>query len=80
MIGTRSFGDDPILVGTLAAAVIEGIQSQGVAATIKHFPGHGDTQVDTHLGLSVLPTLWNGSDQSSCLPFSLPSKLVLGAL
>lgn len=54
VIGTRSFGDDPALVGELAAAVIEGLQSQGVAATAKHFPGHGDTQTDSHLGLPVL--------------------------
>lgn len=54
VIGTRSFGDDPALVGEFAAALIEGIQSQGVAATAKHFPGHGDTQTDSHLGLPVL--------------------------
>jgi beta-N-acetylhexosaminidase len=54
VIGTRSFGDDPEVVGTLASALIAGIQSQGVAATVKHFPGHGDTQVDTHLGLLIL--------------------------
>ncbi|HWR66481.1 MAG TPA: glycoside hydrolase family 3 protein [Bellilinea sp.] len=54
VIGTRSFGDAPVLVGALAAAVIDGIQSQGVAATAKHFPGHGDTYTDSHLGLPVL--------------------------
>lgn len=54
VIGVRSFGDDPALVGALAAAVVEGIQSQGVAATVKHFPGHGDTQTDSHAGLSTL--------------------------
>ena len=54
VIGTRSFGDNPALVGEFAAAVIQGIQSQGVAATVKHFPGHGDTQTDSHLGLPIL--------------------------
>lgn len=54
VIGARSFGDDPVMVGALAAAVIDGIQSQGVAATSKHFPGHGDTQTDSHLGLPVV--------------------------
>jgi len=54
VIGTRSFSDNPVLVGELAAAVIDGIQSQGVAATAKHFPGHGDTQTDSHLSLPVL--------------------------
>ncbi|WKZ34283.1 MAG: glycoside hydrolase family 3 N-terminal domain-containing protein [Anaerolineales bacterium] len=55
VVGTRSFGEDPILVGELAAAMIEGIQSQGVAATVKHFPGHGDTASDSHLGLATVP-------------------------
>ncbi len=55
VIGIRSFGDDPTLVGLLASAQIKGIQSVGVAATVKHFPGHGDTQVDSHHKRSVLP-------------------------
>lgn len=55
VIGTRSFGDDPTQVGELASAVIKGIQSQGVAATVKHFPGHGDTLTDSHMGMPVIP-------------------------
>ncbi|MBI3151419.1 MAG: glycoside hydrolase family 3 C-terminal domain-containing protein [Chloroflexi bacterium] len=55
VVGIRSFGEDPILVGELAAAMIKGIQSQGVAATVKHFPGHGDTASDSHLGLTTVP-------------------------
>ena len=55
VIGTRSFSDDPSLVGELASAVIYGIQSQGVAATVKHFPGHGDTLTDSHIGMPVIP-------------------------
>jgi len=51
--GVRSFGEDPRLVARLSAAMIEGIQSQGVAATAKHFPGHGDTSSDSHLGLPL---------------------------
>jgi beta-N-acetylhexosaminidase len=54
VIGTRSFGDDPQLVGELAVALVLGIQSQGVVATVKHFPGHGDTQTDSHMGIPVL--------------------------
>ena len=51
VIGVRSFGDDPALVARHAAAWVEGLQSTGVAACAKHFPGHGDTVVDSHHGL-----------------------------
>jgi beta-N-acetylhexosaminidase len=55
VVGVRSFGEDPAEVARLTAAMVEGIQSQGVAATAKHFPGHGDTSSDSHLGLPVVP-------------------------
>lgn len=55
VVGVRSFGEDPNLVGELTAAMIEGIQSQGVAATVKHFPGHGDTASDSHHGPGTVP-------------------------
>lgn len=48
VIGIRSFGDDPDLVAALGAAMIRGMQSEGVIATAKHFPGHGDTVSDSH--------------------------------
>src|SRR6476659_6427886 len=48
VIGTRSFGEDPKLVARLSAALIRGLQSAGIAATAKHFPGHGDTSSDSH--------------------------------
>ena len=51
VIGDRSFGDDPEQVGRLGAAFIRGLQGGGVAASAKHFPGHGDTDVDSHLEL-----------------------------
>lgn len=51
VIGSRSFGEDPQAVGRLAAAVIRGLQGAGVAAAAKHFPGHGDTDGDSHHGL-----------------------------
>jgi beta-N-acetylhexosaminidase len=55
VIGVRSIGEDPSLVGELGVAYIEGLQSTGVAATAKHFPGHGDTAEDSHLGLPEVP-------------------------
>jgi beta-N-acetylhexosaminidase len=55
VVGTRSFGEDPKLVGRLAAAMVKGLQSAGVAATAKHFPGHGDTATDSHHAATVLP-------------------------
>ena len=48
VIGTRSFGEDAKLVARMSAALIRGLQSAGVAATAKHFPGHGDTSSDSH--------------------------------
>jgi beta-N-acetylhexosaminidase len=54
IIGNRSFGDDPERVGRLGAAMIQGLQGGGVIASAKHFPGHGDTSVDSHLDLPVV--------------------------
>ncbi|RXK88179.1 glycoside hydrolase family 3 protein [Chlorobaculum sp. 24CR] len=54
VINTRSFGDRIPLVNAMSAAMIDGLQSNGVAATAKHFPGHGDVTVDSHLALPVL--------------------------
>lgn len=48
VIGVRSFGADPALVARHTAAYVQGLQSGGVAACTKHFPGHGDTNVDSH--------------------------------
>lgn len=54
VIGVRSMGDDALLAARHVAAWVAGAQSSGVAATAKHFPGHGDTAVDSHLGLPVV--------------------------
>ncbi|MFF1839331.1 glycoside hydrolase family 3 protein [Streptomyces sp. NPDC058231] len=51
VIGVRSFGADPHLVARHTAAYVEGLQAAGVAACTKHFPGHGDTAVDSHHAL-----------------------------
>ncbi len=54
VIGIRSMGEDPALVSSLGVAQIEGLQSQDVGAAAKHFPGHGDTSVDSHYGLPTV--------------------------
>ncbi|TYP83656.1 glycoside hydrolase family 3 protein [Blastococcus xanthinilyticus] len=54
VIGVRSFGADPLRVARHGAAYVRGLQSTGVAATAKHFPGHGATTVDSHLGLPTV--------------------------
>jgi beta-N-acetylhexosaminidase len=54
VIGTRSFGSDPALVARHAAAAVAGLQSAGVAACAKHFPGHGSTSADSHLELATI--------------------------
>lgn len=54
VIGVRSYGDSPVRVAEYGADYIRGLQGQGVIATAKHFPGHGDTEVDSHLGLAAV--------------------------
>ncbi len=54
VIADRAFGDDPAAVGRQVAAFVRGLQGAGVAATLKHFPGHGDVTVDSHLDLPRL--------------------------
>ncbi|MDX5570386.1 glycoside hydrolase family 3 N-terminal domain-containing protein [Streptomyces sp. ID05-04B] len=54
VIGVRSFGAGPDAVASLVAAEVEGYRAAGVAATAKHFPGHGDTTVDSHTGFPVI--------------------------
>ena len=71
VINTRSFGEDPAKVGAMAAAFVRGLKAGGVLATLKHFPGHGDTDIDTHLGLPVLPHDRARLDRVELPPFRL---------
>ncbi|MFJ4198272.1 glycoside hydrolase family 3 protein [Streptomyces sviceus] len=69
VIGVRSFGSEPQAVAGLVAAEVAGYQGAGVAATAKHFPGHGDTAVDSHYGFPVIThsrELW---EQLDAVPF-----------
>jgi beta-N-acetylhexosaminidase len=71
VINTRSFGENPELVGRIASAYIKGLQSAGVIATLKHFPGHGDTDIDSHLGLPVIKHSRDRLDKIELPPFKM---------
>lgn len=69
IINTRSFGEDSYLVARLVSAAIQGLQQHGMLATAKHFPGHGDTETDSHLTLPLIPTPWRRLDTLELIPF-----------
>ncbi len=69
IINTRSFGEDPAAVGRMVAAEIRGLQDNGMLATAKHFPGHGDTGTDSHLALPVIASDWSRLDSVELVPF-----------
>lgn len=68
-MGTRSFGDDPAAVGRHGAAMVRGLQSAGVAATVKHFPGLGAVADDTHFGGAVVGGSHAELDARELAPF-----------
>jgi beta-N-acetylhexosaminidase len=70
VINTRSFGEDPKRVAALSAAFVKGTQDAGVVATIKHFPGHGDTDVDSHAGLPIVGATMARLDTVELVPFA----------
>ncbi|HSR42538.1 MAG TPA: glycoside hydrolase family 3 protein, partial [Longimicrobiales bacterium] len=69
VIATRSFGGDPELVARMGAAFVEGSRAVGVMATAKHFPGHGDTGVDSHLALPSVDADRTRLDTLELVPF-----------
>ncbi|MDX1419760.1 MAG: glycoside hydrolase family 3 N-terminal domain-containing protein [Rubricoccaceae bacterium] len=69
IINVRSFGEDPALVAALATAYMRGMQDGGLIATVKHFPGHGDTETDSHAALPVLPFDRDRLDAVELVPF-----------
>ncbi len=69
VIGDRALSDDPDVVARLGAAIIQGLQDGGVAACAKHFPGHGDTSVDSHLELPVVDHSRSRLDDVELRPF-----------
>src|SRR5262249_32215160 len=69
VIGIRAFGPDPERVAAHVAAFVEGQQAAGVAACAKHFPGHGDTAVDSHLALPTTDVEAAGLEGGPLVPF-----------
>jgi beta-N-acetylhexosaminidase len=69
VINTRSFGEDPERVSRLSALFVKGSQDAGTIATAKHFPGHGDTDVDSHVGLPVVRADWSRLSSNELRPF-----------
>jgi beta-glucosidase-like glycosyl hydrolase len=69
IINTRSFGEDPEKVASLVAAYIRGASEHGLYTTAKHFPGHGDTDIDSHLSLPAVAGCWERLDTLELIPF-----------
>ncbi|MEK6279039.1 MAG: glycoside hydrolase family 3 N-terminal domain-containing protein [Acidobacteriota bacterium] len=80
VINVRSYGEDPVEVGRFAAAFTEGAQKGGVIATAKHFPGHGDTAVDSHRGLPEINVDRNRLDTVELVPFRAAIAAGIGAI
>jgi beta-N-acetylhexosaminidase len=69
VINTRSFGEDPAQVGALVSAYIHGARSSGLLTAAKHFPGHGDTATDSHLGVATVNRTREQIEQIDLPPF-----------
>ena len=69
VIGVRSYGDDPHKVAEFGEAVVRGYENSGIFCCGKHFPGHGDTAVDSHLGLPVVEKTLEELEQAELIPF-----------
>ena len=80
VINVRSFGEDPRDVARYVAAFIRGVQSEGVLATAKHFPGHGDTHTDSHRSLSVLRVGRERLESVELVPFRAAIEAGVGSV
>lgn len=80
VINVRSYGEDPAAVARMAAAFTEGAQAGGVIATAKHFPGHGDTAVDSHRGLPVIDVGRARLDAVELVPFRATIAAGIGSV
>lgn len=80
VINTRSFGEDPALDARLGVAFIHGLQDHGMIATGKHFPGHGDTGVNSHLALPIVTVSRSRLDTVELVPFRAAVNGGVGAI
>ena len=80
VINTRAYGEDPLLAARMGAAFIRGVQDHGMIATGKHFPGHGDTGVNSHLALPVVTVSRSRLDSVELVPFRAAVKAGVGAI
>lgn len=80
IINTRSFGEDPERVGELGVCFIRGMQEHGALATGKHFPGHGDTETDSHLALPIIRADRARLDRVELRPFRAAVEGGMGAI
>jgi beta-N-acetylhexosaminidase len=80
VINVRSYGEDPVEVGRFAAAFTEGAQSAGTIATAKHFPGHGDTAVDSHRGLPAINVSRERLNTVELVPFQAVVNAGVGSV
>ncbi|KAI9207160.1 glycoside hydrolase family 3 domain protein [Polychytrium aggregatum] len=84
VIGVRSFGEDPHEVARLGVAFVKAHQDQKVATSIKHFPGHGDTAVDSHHGIPIIERTVDDLEEVELIPFrraiaeANPASLMVG--
>jgi len=80
VINVRSYGEDPQMVASFVSAFIEGAQGAGALATAKHFPGHGDTATDSHIGLPVVDVSKERLERLELVPFRAAIASGVGAV
>lgn len=69
VIGIRSFSDDPQTVAAFGCAFVEGLHSRGIMAALKHFPGHGNTDTDSHTGFPLISSTYEELQACELIPF-----------
>ena len=80
VIGARSFSEDPAMTARLGVAYVHGLQEHGMIATGKHFPGHGDTETNSHLALAVVTASKARLDSVELVPFRAAIRAHVGAI